>query len=331
MISRSEVIPAVTVKPEDMAAVESLGVYASFLLGHDVDDIKALSSQLPGYVNEYVDDFVSEPNDFGFILINGLPVGELPPTPFAYGASPLPDGHVSSGVMALVAERLGQLFGYSEEKQGATLQEVHPVKGEETRLENSGSVAFDFHTENSHHPFRPDYLALLGMRTDHDRVGVTRVSSVRRAVRLLDTSTVRTLRKPIFQSLFANSFIRGSSGEHPKTHPHSVVFGASDKPLIRFNSHHTGSDEPEGRKALHELTAALEEVCVDLLLEPGQMVVVDNHVAVHGRSNFKPRYDGEDRWLRRFYSIQSIPRALRKISSNERVLPRLDEISTTFS
>lgn len=32
---------------------------------------------------------------------------------------------------------------------------------------------------------------------------------------------------------------------------------------------------------------------------PGDLTLIDNDVAVHGRIPFRPRYDGTDRWLKR--------------------------------
>lgn len=38
---------------------------------------------------------------------------------------------------------------------------------------------------------------------------------------------------------------------------------------------------------------------VAVSLAPGEVLVVDNDLAVHGRVPFRARYDGSDRWLKR--------------------------------
>lgn len=38
-----------------------------------------------------------------------------------------------------------------------------------------------------------------------------------------------------------------------------------------------------------------------LVLRPGELAFVDNRVAVHGRTSFRPRHDGRDRWLHRTF------------------------------
>jgi L-asparagine oxygenase len=42
------------------------------------------------------------------------------------------------------------------------------------------------------------------------------------------------------------------------------------------------------------------------VLEPGDLLVVDNAVAVHGRSPFTPRFDGTDRWLQRTMVVSDL-------------------------
>jgi alpha-ketoglutarate-dependent taurine dioxygenase len=38
---------------------------------------------------------------------------------------------------------------------------------------------------------------------------------------------------------------------------------------------------------------------MDIALGSGDLLIIDNLQAVHGRRPFKARYDGSDRWLRR--------------------------------
>ncbi|MBK6763531.1 MAG: TauD/TfdA family dioxygenase [Micrococcales bacterium] len=40
-----------------------------------------------------------------------------------------------------------------------------------------------------------------------------------------------------------------------------------------------------------------------MTLKAGDLLVVDNDVAVHGRTPFTPRFDGTDRWLQRTFVV----------------------------
>jgi L-asparagine oxygenase len=105
-----------------------------------------------------------------------------------------------------------------------------------------------------------------------------------------------------------------------------VLFGTEDRVFMRFNSHNTSALTDEGGQALKSLAVALEAVCRDIVLSPGEMVIVENHVAAHGRTAFQPRYDGADRWLRRCYSLRAVPRWAIEMSEGARVLPAMRSI-----
>lgn len=287
--------------------------------------LSGLLLDLPRGLRETILDFGADTKEGGHLLLRGLTVDDLPETPQTHGATAL-DSHYTNGTLMLVADLLGSLVGYQDEKSGTLFHDVHPVRGEESRIENSGSVAFDFHTENVHHPLRPDYLGLLCLRQDHEGIAATRVSSVRDALPLLSEEQIQELRKPQFHSLYPTSFTRHSQGPRPASGLHPVIFGPAERPFIRFNSHNTQAAAPEAQRVLSALSQALESVCLDLVLTPGDLVVLDNHVVVHGRSAFAPRYDGNDRWLRRFYSLRSTPLWAQRMMPRQRVLPAMADI-----
>ncbi|MDQ2708896.1 MAG: TauD/TfdA family dioxygenase [Actinomycetota bacterium] len=291
--------------------------------------LHGLTTNTPTGLAAAIRTFATTSNTEGYLLLRSFDIGTLPPTPNTHMDMSL-EAHVTTGLLALVAENLGSLLGYADEKHGALIHDVLPVRGEETRIENSGSVSFDFHTENVHHPLRPDYLALLCLRQDHDGVGATRVASVRNARRMLDDAQMEVLRRPEFRGLYPTSFTRGQQSERPRSQPHPVVFGPADAPFMRFNSHNTEAATPEGARALRLLTEALEHVCHEVVLLPGEMVIVDNHVAAHGRSAFTPRYDGHDRWLRRCYATNSLPHWVGTMMPAPKVLPALTELHGIF-
>lgn len=66
------------------------------------------------------------------------------------------------------------------------------------------------------------------------------------------------------------------------------MFGREGQSFMRFNSHNTTAADAEGKAALEALSAALETVCRDVVLSRGDLVLVDNHIAAHGRSSFTP-------------------------------------------
>ncbi|MFJ8162367.1 TauD/TfdA family dioxygenase [Streptomyces sp. NPDC096136] len=292
-------------------------------------DLSELLPDVPHALRTALTEFREGASDSGYLLVKGVSTGELPSTPVEYGSRALA-GHPTNGTLALTADILGSLIGYADEKKGDLFHDVHPVRGEEHRMENSGSVAFDFHTENVHHPLRPDHLGLLSLRQGHERTTATRVASVRRALTRLREDEAVILRELRFESLFPTSFTRGASGERPATGRHRVLFGAPGGEFFRYDSFNTRAADPEAAQALRALAEALEAVCTEVVLEPGDLLLVDNHIAAHGRSAFTPRYDGQDRWLRRFYSHSALPGWARRMMVGARVLPATTDIQGVF-
>jgi alpha-ketoglutarate-dependent taurine dioxygenase len=64
--------------------------------------------------------------------------------------------------------------------------------------------------------------------------------------------------------------------------------------------------DADATAALDRLRAAVDEVQLKVFLEAGDLLVVDNQVAVHGRSPFTPRFDGTDRWLQRTFVVSDL-------------------------
>ena len=67
-------------------------------------------------------------------------------------------------------------------------------------------------------------------------------------------------------------------------------------------------DDPQARAALDVICQAIDGHLREIVLLPGDIVLIDNFRAVHGRASFSARYDGTDRWFKRV----NITRDLRK-------------------
>lgn len=287
--------------------------------------LDGLLSGLPEAVRQGVRHLTSPSRDAGVVAFRGIldkAELELPGTPVERNSKQL-QGHWTDGLLLLVADSLGTLMGYADEKDGMLVHDVYPVRGEERRIENSGAVDFGLHTENVHHPLRPDYLGLLCLRQDRAGEGRLRVSSVRHALPLLEEHHIEELFKPNFYSLQPTSFVRNTGLERPSTW-HTVLFGDERRPGLRYNTHNTKAVGEAANSALAALTEALREVGREVKVGAGDLILLDNHMVPHGRSAFTPRYDGGDRWLRRFYALRAISEGVTRLMPRPRVLPALE-------
>ncbi|MGW4966237.1 guanitoxin biosynthesis L-enduracididine beta-hydroxylase GntD [Nonomuraea sp. NPDC004186] len=291
--------------------------------------------RIPSGVRRFLEEFRrGEPA--AACLIHGFPIDDdaTGPTPphweAAFEATSTREQEI---FLALCGMILGDPFTWSTLQSGRLIQNILPIAGDEMRQNGHGSqTLLEFHTEDGFHPDRCDYLLLLGIR-NHQRVP-TLAASVRdialsdedRAVLgqerfyiFPDDEHVRQLetRDPQHPGLAAMRGMRDSP------EPVAVLFGDQADPYLRIDRPfmRCTPGDTEAERALDALDAALQRAEQDIVVGPGTLLVVDNHLAVHGRKPFEVRYDGTDRWLKKLTVSRNLRRS-RAISAtkNRRVL-----------
>ncbi|MFE3249565.1 TauD/TfdA family dioxygenase [Streptomyces sp. NPDC059209] len=258
---------------------------------------RSASCRLPTRLRERLRTFRHDPGPDGVLLLRNLPgADDIPPTPVE-SDSVERAATLSASVISAVSMELGELIAFRNEKSGALVQNVVPVPGQEAQQSNAGSTVLALHTENAFHPRRPDYVTLLCVRSDHESTAGLRTASVRRAVEGLDGRTREVLRQPRFLTDPPPSFGQPEDA----TKPHPILTGDLDDPDVRVDFHATRPVDDEAERAARVLERCLDTVAESVRLVAGDLAVLDNRVALHGRTAFVPRYDGGDRWLHRTF------------------------------
>lgn len=261
--------------------------------------------ELPAPLRKAVAAFRRDPGPDGLLMIRGFPVEPpaLPATPAVSGSAQR-DTTPGAAALLMVACGLGDPGAFAAEKSGLLVQDVVPVRGHERFQGNLGSVELTFHSENAFHDQRPDFVLLLCLRPDHERIAGLRVACVRTMLDLLSEPTRTALFREEFVTAAPPSF--GRVAQEAK---HAVLCGAPDDPDIRVDFAATRALTDDARLALEELDRVVGRTARTVVLLPGDMVIVDNRVALHGRTAFRPRYDGADRWLQRSFAFADLRRS----------------------
>jgi len=263
-----------------------------------LESARELSSNLPARLRQMLRRYAWDSGDEAVLLVRNLPVepDELPDTPNMAG-SVQREAAVPAAAQVLVGLQLGEPISFREEKSGALVQDVVPVPGMEKFQGNAGSVMLTMHVENAFHVYRPDYVGLHCLRNDHDNVAGLQVASIRNALPLLPAGAREVLHEPRFFTEPPASF----GGLQSAPEPHGLLSGAREDPDIRIDFQSTFPLDDEAKTAMGMLGDALGSVRRTIILEPGDLAFVDNRLALHGRTEFTPRYDGRDRWLQRVF------------------------------
>ncbi|MEY4231748.1 MAG: hypothetical protein RLZZ362_2597 [Actinomycetota bacterium] len=260
------------------------------------------SRLLPPAVHDALVDFADQPHRSGALLLKGMPLGALPATP-ATPTTPAFKDHTSEMTLLTVARRLGQPVGYEPEHGGDIVQNIVPVQGSADRqVSTSSTVHLMFHTEAAFHPHRPRYLLLLCLRGDPS--ATTTLSSIHEVLPLLPGDVRDTLFESRFRTAVDESYLHGRTNVLGAPMP--VLSGDRELPTMVFDADLMVGIDQDADDALRLLAEAVVSLQTGVVLEAGDLLVVDNAVAVHGRSPFTPRFDGTDRWLQRAFVVSDL-------------------------
>ena len=275
--------------------------------------LSAPGARLPEDLAASLDDIVRPPDPrVGHRVVKGLLVHHDPgPTPLHWQAA---DPSRSAGfdiALALVASRLGRVFGWRNQQQGRIVHNILPSPGQERLQVGASSVVpLAWHTEDAFHPQRADLLLLACVRNPDD-VG-SRLSSATGAS--LAVADVDQLQRPLTVVLPDDSYADQEAEGRPPVGISTLWRRGGDALGIRYDPSYTRrlTDDPAFAAAYDRLGHALEDNGRVVPLEPGDLLIIDNDAVVHGRLAFTPRYDGTDRWLKRVLVRSPRPRPARE-------------------
>jgi L-asparagine oxygenase len=241
--------------------------------------------------------------DVPAVVLDGAPVGAPALTPSA--PRPVPDGDlIAHRAVLAVAAHLGEPVGFGPESYGALVQDIVPVPTVAARQVSTGSaVQLDFHTEAAFHPWSPTFLLLLCVRGDPG--AATLLCAASDALAGLSPAELAVLHEPRF--VFAVDESYGT--------PSGTIAGPSRPILVTeegrtrwwFDADLCRGVDVEAEQVRRTVTDAVRATATSVTLQTGQILVVDNRAAAHGRSPFTPRFDGTDRWLLRSFVVSAFP------------------------
>ncbi|KUL46120.1 hypothetical protein ADL22_11500 [Streptomyces sp. NRRL F-4489] len=200
--------------------------------------------------------------------------------------------------LALVSIQVGDPVCWQTLQDGRLFNDVLPIEGQEHAQTGHSSVnTLDFHVEDAFDDDRCDVLALLCLR-NRDLTATTVATAG--ALAEVSAEDHELLRRPRFALLPDPEHLKASGSVDPSPVWRPVLFGGS-RPYLRVDPAYTTTapGDDASARAFSRLCRRLEGALVPVRLRPGDLVLIDNYRAVHGREPFTPRYDGTDRWLRK--------------------------------
>ncbi len=255
---------------------------------------------------EAVKSFKTDSGPSGYLLLGNIAVGELTDTPES-PISPSTKDDTSELSLIGIASLLGEPVGYLPELGGRIVQNLVPIRSNATaQTSTSSSVTLMWHTETAFHPYKPRYLVLLCLKGEPG--AQTLLCSIDSMLSSLSSETIAVLSEPRFRVAPDRSFRNPVQTDAPVQlgSPIRVLDMRTDDIEFTFDADLMVGMDSEATEALEGIRAQIERHQVGVELNSGDLLAVDNHRAVHGRSAFKARFDGTDRWLQRTFVVSSL-------------------------
>lgn len=228
--------------------------------------------------------------------------GLVPPTPIAV-ESEHDTCPAATGALMHFSDNIGRAVGYDREQNGRLIQDIFPVRlTEHQQVSSSSKVVLGSHTETAFHPHKPRYVVLLCLRGDPQ--AATTYADVADIVVHLSDEDLTVLQTNEFITSVDPSFM--SNGEPDAQVRVTPLTATAQGWSLVYDQLLMHGTTPRAIAALSALHDAVKHTTQQVALTTGDILVIDNHRAVHGRTPFAPRYDGTDRWLKRALVVQSL-------------------------
>jgi L-asparagine oxygenase len=269
---------------------------------------KNLSKELPIRMQIELTNFVENGTKNDYLLIKGLENIEkdIPDTP-NNNKNKVGETTILAKIQAILLCSISDIIAYEAECYGNIFQDVVPIqKMEKEQTSLSSNTELEIHTEQAFSKLRPDLISLGCLRGDPN--AITYILPVQTIIDNLSDGDVELLKQPLWKTGIDLSFklnnyefmegdIRGpmpildqdyrSNGRYNLLFDQDLMFGITE----------------ESNLLIKKIVDIYYQDRISHNLKPGEIIIIDNRHAVHGRSPFFPKYDGKDRFLVRCFSV----------------------------
>jgi len=205
--------------------------------------------------------------------------------------------YVSEAFLILYAKLCGQFpLGYTNVNSGDYIHDIYPQRDLFSSQSQKTLKPIGFHKDLANHYVRPDFVNILSLRNPSCNEIYTSF------VRNIDLIAVFTeeekelLRQKIFFTPFDDlSYYGNKNGILGSANEHAILKGLD----IVFFEWRTKALTPEGEPLVRKLEVALHELKDRRLLNPGELVGINNNLSLHGKDvgNIGDPILQKQRWL----------------------------------
>jgi L-asparagine oxygenase len=223
-------------------------------------------------------------------LISNLPIDDVIPQTPLVRFSVDNQSMFSDRVVGLLSVLFGKPYTFDGKTVARHITNLYPIREHRNTQMASSDTELEWHVEDAFHTARPNWIALLCIKEDKNAF-----TKIARAVDLeLPQNTLALLKKKNFQVLADDTY-----DDMTQTALTWIIRGPNTNREIVFDPPYTICKDDKERAILSLLKEAAEKSKQTFALEKGDFIIFNNRKAIHARSEYSPKYDGNDRWLKR--------------------------------
>ncbi|MFA6024568.1 MAG: TauD/TfdA family dioxygenase [Candidatus Gracilibacteria bacterium] len=288
-------------------------ILSDLLESFSSEDVYAQSYSISGYLHQRTDFFRLAPPFLKDIFLSYLDAGsfadalvikncpldlDLPSTPLDESPSFFKSTFLSEHLLLMASTLLGTPFAIDAENAGFLIHNIYPVKKlSQNQSSKSSGVMLTLHTELSCMTDPPDFLVLLGLRTADYKVN-TPILKLDELLDFLTESEIALLYEPLFITEIDES-LRKDLNSTVFTEPFRILSLVDGIRVWRYDVEYTRGITPESQAVVQKIVAVHGPLFHNVVIDPGDLLVINNTRVAHGREPFEAKYDGSDRWLQR--------------------------------
>ena len=224
----------------------------------------------------------------------------------------------------------GKMVAYEAEGGGRLFQDIVPSLSQTNCQTSLSSLTeLEIHTEQAFSELRPDYISLACLKGNPE--AKTYVLFLDTLLQHLTEKQINLLQQPLWMTNVDESFLESSARN---TNNNNNIINNIDTMGNNYNiiMENQLLSQPRGplsilQKDKTEMvfdqnlmygitleTDTLIDIIIDIyyqyrqtfILKPGDIFILNNRRAVHGRSSFQPRFDRQDRFLIRSFIMNEL-------------------------
>jgi len=263
--------------------------------------VKRATPQIPERIREQLQLFSQKGTKAGFLLFRGISVDSIQ-TP-ADNNQKIGETTLLARIQSLLISSISEMISYEAEGYGRLFQDIVPIESMTKKQTSVGSnIELEIHTEQAFSKLRPDILSLACLKGD--LAAQTYILPVKIILDHMTEEEKQLLRNPLWKTGVDLSFkLHGKEfAEGEIRGPMPIIRGSDIDPMLNFDQDLMFAHDNYGVHLITKIVAIYYEKRLQHNLSPGEIILIDNRRAVHGRSPFFPKYDGTDRFLIRCFS-----------------------------